>query len=149
MPRTHLAAAGVVAAIALVAAGCGGSKKSSSPPPATTTEAATTTTASAATTTTASGSGGGTLDGSVGPGFVISLKKDGAAVTTLAPGTYTLNVDDQANIHNFHLTGPGVDVSTGVGFTGTKSFTITLKAGKYHYQCDPHSTSMFGNFTVS
>ena len=140
MPRTHIAAAALVGA-ALMAAGCGGSKKSSTPAP----EPAPTTTIAA----TIPASGGGTLDGSVGPGFVISLTKDGAAVTTLAPGSYTLNVNDQANIHDFHLTGPGVDVSTTVPFVGTKSFTITLKAGKYHYQCDPHSTSMFGNFTVS
>jgi plastocyanin len=138
MPRTHLAVAGFLAGIVLIAAGCGGSK-SSSPPPATTT---TTTAAS-------SGSSGGTLDGSVGPGFVISLTKGGSAVTTLPAGTYTLKVNDQADAHNFHLTGPGVDVSTDVGFVGTKSFTVTLKAGKYHYQCDPHSTAMNGDFTVS
>jgi len=140
MPRPHLAAVGLLAGIALIAAGCGGSSSSSTPPPATTTTT---------TTTAASGSGGGTLDGSVGPGFDISLTKGGTAVTTLSAGTYTLKVNDQADVHNFHLTGPGVDVSTDVGFVGTKSFTITLKAGKYHFQCDPHSSSMNGDFTVS
>ena len=140
MPRTLIAIAGLVAGVALMAAGCGGSKKSSTPSP----EPAPTTTAAAT-----AAAGGGTLDGSVGPGFDISLKQNGAAVTTLAPGTYTLNVDDQADIHNFHLTGPGVDVSTDVAFKGTKSFTITLKAGKYHFQCDPHASSMNGDFTVS
>jgi len=80
---------------------------------------------------------------------VISLKQDGQPVTTLGAGTYTLKVDDQADIHDFHLTGPGVDVSTDVSFKGTKTFTITLQAGKYHFQCDPHASSMNGDFSVS
>lgn len=125
----------VAVATAIVAvAGCGG--KSSSGEGATT----------AAETT---ASGGDVLDGTVGPGFDIALKQNGTAVTTLAPGTYTLNVDDQADSHNFHLTGPGVDVSTGVGEKGTKSFTITLEKGSYHFQCDPHASSMNGDFNVS
>ena len=137
MTRKHFALAGVLAAVGLAAAGCGGKSSSSTPPPSTT--PATTTEASA----------GGTLDGTVGPGFTIGLTQNGTAVTTLAAGTYTLNVDDQADIHNFHLTGTGVDVSTDVAFKGTKSFTITLTAGSYHFQCDPHSGSMNGDFTVS
>ena len=57
---------------------------------------------------------GKTLSGSVGPGFDISMKEK-----TVAPGTYTLNVDDQGTIHNFHFTGPGgVDVKTDVSGTG-------------------------------
>ena len=139
MTRRHLVPAALLVAAALAATGCGGGKKSStSTPPATT----------GGTTTSSSSSGGGTLDGTVGPGFDIALKRNGQAVTTLTPGTYILNVDDQADIHNFHLTGPGVDVSTDVSFKGTKSFTITLKAGKYHYQCDPHASSLNGDFTV-
>ena len=138
MTRRYLALVGVLAVVGLVAAGCGSKSSSSTPPPATT--PATTSTAAAT---------GGTLDGTVGPGFTIGLTKDGTAVTTLTAGTYTLNVDDQADIHNFHLTGPGVDVSTDVSFKGKKSFTITLTAGKYHYQCDPHSSAMNGDFTVS
>lgn len=139
MGKRHAVPIALLVVAGLAAAGCGGSKKSSTPPPASTSQ----------TTTSSSSSGGGTLDGTVGPGFDIALKQNGAAVTTLSPGTYTLNVDDQASIHNFHLTGPGVDVSTGVSFTGTKSFTVTLKAGTYHFQCDPHSSSMNGQFTVS
>ena len=66
------------------------------------------TTAATETTTESSGSGGGTtLNGSVGPGFDISL--DGT--DGLTAGNYTLVVDDQSSAHNFHLTGPGgVDV---------------------------------------
>ena len=138
MTRRHFALVGVLAAVGLAAAGCGSKSSSSTPPPASTPA-----------TTTAEAASGGTLDGVVGPGFTIGLTMGGTAVTTLTAGTYTLNVDDQADIHNFHLTGPGVDVTTDVSFKGTKSFTITLEAGKYHFQCDPHSGSMNGDFTVS
>ena len=138
MTSRHFALVGVLAAVGLAAAGCGSKSSSTAPPPASTPA-----------TTTAEAASGGTLDGVVGPGFTIGLTMGGTAVTTLTAGTYTLNVDDQADIHNFHLTGPGVDVTTDVSFKGTKSFTITLEAGKYHFQCDPHSGSMNGDFTVS
>ena len=138
MTRRHVASLGVLAAVGLAAAGCGGKSSSSTPPPATTPAPTSTATST-----------GGTLDGTVGPGFTIGLTQGGQAVSTLTAGTYTLNVDDQADMHDFHLTGPGVDVSTDVAFKGTKSFTITLKAGSYHFQCDPHASSMNGDFTVS
>ena len=98
-----------------------------------------------ATTEASGGSGGGTtLNGSVGPGFDISL--DGT--DGLTPGSYKLVVNDQSTAHNFHLTGPGVDVSTEVGEEGEKSFDIELQAGEYKFQCDPHASQMNGSFTV-
>jgi plastocyanin len=116
----------------LTVAGCGGSDSEVS---ATTTEAS----------TESSGSGGGTtLNGSVGPGFDISL--DGT--DGLTAGSYTLVVNDQSDQHNFHLTGPGVDVSTEVSETGEKSFDIELQAGEYKFVCDPHASQMNGSFTV-
>ena len=45
----------------------------------------------------------GTLAASVGPGFSISLTQNGSPVTSLAPGTYDINVSDTATVHNFHL----------------------------------------------
>jgi plastocyanin len=130
MRRTIPAVA--LAAAALAIAGCGGSDESSSD------------TAAPEETTSSGGSGGGTLAGSVGPGFEISLDQ-----TSVAPGSYTLTVDDQASSHNFHLTGPGgVDVSTDVGGTGSKSFEVTLEQGTYTFVCDPHSSSMNGTLTV-
>ena len=36
-------------------------------------------------------------------------------------------VADRSSSHNFHLTGPGVNVTTSIGGTGTKTFTVTLK----------------------
>ena len=55
-------------------------------------------------------------------------------------GKYTLVVSDKSSIHNFHLTGPGVNVKTSVAGTGTKTFAITLKKGKYTFLCDPHAS---------
>jgi plastocyanin len=123
--------------VGLSVAGCGGDDD----------EAGTTTEAATEATTEASGSGGGTtLNGSVGPGFDISLEgTDG-----LAAGSYTIVVDDQSADHNFHLTGPGgVDVSTEVSETGEKSFDVELEAGEYTFVCDPHASQMKGSFTVS
>jgi hypothetical protein len=80
---------------------------------------------------------------SVGPGFTISLRKP-----PTKPGTVRLVVSDRSSIHDFHLTGPGVSVSTSVGGTGTKTFTITLEKGTYRYRCDPHQSFMKGSFTI-
>jgi plastocyanin len=125
--------------LGLAVAGCGGSSNEGSGTTAATTE-------TTATTTEASGSGGGTtLNGSVGPGFDISLEgTDG-----ITAGTYTLVVNDQSSAHDFHLTGPGgVDVSTDVAGTGEKTFEVTLVAGEYKFVCDPHASQMNGSFTV-
>jgi len=90
----------------------------------------------------------GTLQGSVGPGFQISLTQNGSRVTNLAPGTYTVNVNDLATEHDFHLQGPGVDQATTVPGTGTVTWTVTLTNGTYSYFCDAHPGTMLGTFTV-
>jgi len=90
-----------------------------------------------------------TLFGVVGPGFTIRLSDaGGVAVKSLQPGTYTIQIKDQSPEHDFHLTGPGVDMATDVEGAGTFTWTVTFTDGTYHFQCDPHSTTMFGNFTV-
>jgi len=91
-----------------------------------------------------------TLTGTVGPGFTITLKQSGKVVKTLKAGTYKLVIHDEAPIHAFSLDGPNgfaKDFTT-VPFTGTKTFTLKLKAGKYKYYCPPHEPTMFGHFTV-
>jgi hypothetical protein len=92
------------------------------------------------------------LTGEVGieDGFTITLTDaNGARVTHLDTGTYTLLVHDHSTFHNFHLSGPGnVDVQTPVDFVGDQTFTVTLVDGQYFFQCDPHSSQMKGNFTV-
>jgi plastocyanin len=90
-----------------------------------------------------------TLTGTVGPGFTISLKGPHAAVKSLKAGTYKVVIHDLANIHNFHLTGPGVNKSTSVSGKGTTTWTVKFKKGTYKYQCDPHASQMHGSFTVS
>ena len=72
-----------------------------------------------------------------------------AAVRAATPGVVVPGPNtDSASIHNFHLTGPGVNKSTSIGGTGTATWKVTLKKGKYSYVCDALSSSMFGSFTV-
>ena len=91
------------------------------------------------------------LNGTVGPGFTITLTKLGKKVITLKAGTYSITVADKSNIHNWHLRGPGgVNKEiTGIGFVGTKTAIVKLVKGTYKYVCDPHFTSMKGSFKVT
>jgi plastocyanin len=127
--------AAVLAVAVLAAAGCGGDDNEAGGDTATETTQVT---------ETGGGSGGEALKGSVGPGFEISLDK-----TEVTAGTYTLTVDDKSGSHNFHLTGPGVDVMTEVGEEGSNTFDVELQPGTYTFVCDPHSSSMNGTLTVT
>jgi hypothetical protein len=92
-----------------------------------------------------------TLVGTVGANdaFTISLAgPTGAPMQHLDPGTYTLVVHDQSQLHDFHLFGPGVDVTTDVAGVGDATFTINLTDGVYRFVCDPHATVMKGSFAV-
>ena len=134
-----------VAALTLGMTACGGDDESSSDD---------TTTEATSTDPTGSRSGGaasGTLQGETGPGFTIEVSQNGADAESVKAGTYTLEVEDKSDMHNFHLIGPGVDEEvTDVGFVGDKSVTVTLEPGTYTYQCDPHAaTGMKGTFTVT
>ena len=85
-----------------------------------------------------------TYNGTVGPGFTITMAKKPTKA-----GKAKLVITDKSSIHNFHLTGPGVNVKTSVSATGTKTFTVTLKKGTYRFVCDPHASVMKGSFKVS
>ncbi len=91
------------------------------------------------------------LTGTVGPGFTITLKKGTATVKTLTPGRYTITVNDKSKAHNFRLKGPGLNKQiTSLSFKGSKTVTVTLREGKYIYQCDPHiSLGMKKTFRVN
>jgi plastocyanin len=90
-----------------------------------------------------------TLQANVGPTFTISLRDaSSAGVSHLDPGTYTIHVVDQSDLHNFHLFGPGVDKATDVGTEGVQDWEVTLVDGTYRFQCDAHVTTMRGSFTV-
>jgi len=138
MTRMRIAFVVGLAVVALAVAGCGGDDEEAG---------GTTDTETTTETTTASGS---TLTASVGPGFEISLTgADGADVTSLSAGTYTIDVDDQSDMHNFHLTGTGVDESTEVGEVETETWEVTFEAGTYEFVCDPHASQMKGSFEVT
>jgi plastocyanin len=90
-----------------------------------------------------------TLNGVVGPGFTITLKKGTTKVSKLKAGAYVIKISDKSSIHDFHLTGPGVNKKTTVPGTGSSTWKVTLKKGTYRYVCDPHAAFMKGSFTVS
>lgn len=152
MPRSRIALLILLVTLGLGLGACGGDDDDEAA--GDTTAAAVTTdteeteteteTEDEAETTETTGGAGETLQGSVGPGFEISL--DGT--DGLSAGSYTIVVDDQASEHNFHLTGPGVDVQTDVGDEGEETFEVDLQAGEYTFVCDPHASSMNGSFTV-
>lgn len=92
---------------------------------------------------------GTTLRATVGPAFNISLvDASGNPVTHLAPGAYTIVVDDKSEEHNFHLQGVGVDQFTPVETTGTFTWTVTFTDANYTFVCDAHPTLMKGTFGV-
>jgi plastocyanin len=92
---------------------------------------------------------GETLTGTVGPGFTITLTSGGAGVTQLDAGTYTIQVSDKSEFHNFHLTGPGgVSQFTGIEEMGDFTWNVTLVDGVYTYLCDAHPSSMKRTFRV-
>jgi plastocyanin len=84
------------------------------------------------------------LTGTDGPGFTITMSK-----ATVKAGTYTITIHDRSNIHDFHLTGPGVDKKTSVSAVSTTQWKVTLKKGTYRFVCDPHHTIMHGVLKVT
>ena len=88
--------------------------------------------------------GVGVLTGTVGPGFKIVMDK-----RTVKAGTYRITIDDRSPIHDFHLTGPGVNKKTSVGGAGITTWTVTLKKGTYNFVCDPHRSFMHGVLIVT
>lgn len=106
---------------------------------------------SATTADSAGGAAGSVLTADVGEGdaFTITLKDStGAPVTTLPAGSYEVKVKDASAIHNFHLTGPGVEEKTTVPEVTDATWKVTLSAGSYTFKCDPHA-KMTGTFTVT
>ena len=92
------------------------------------------------------------LNGTVGPGFTISLKMNGKAVKTLKAGTYSFVIADKSSIHNFVVEksrGGFEKALTTVPLVGTKTVTVKLTKGKWEFYCKPHEATMHGDFTVS
>ena len=146
----------LVAVLLSATAACGGGDDTGTDAgaPAATAPAATSPAESPAATSGDEGGAGETLVATVGEegnpdAFTITLEdSSGQAVTTLAPGTYTVEVADLSAIHNFHLTGPGVEETTTVPEKTEVTWEITVEAGEYTFICDPHP-KMKGSFTVA
>jgi plastocyanin len=85
-----------------------------------------------------------TLIASDGPGFTITMNKK-----IVKAGRYVIIVRDRSSIHNFHLTGRGVNKTTSVPAVRTTKWTVTLKKGVYHFVCDPHRAIMHGVLKVT
>ena len=92
-----------------------------------------------------------TLTATVGPGATISLRTSrGARVTRLKAGRYRIVVRDRSTMHNFHLSGPGVNKRTTVRFRGSTTWTVTFRKGRtYRFVCDPHAKRMKGSFRAT
>jgi len=101
-------------------------------------------TAYALATRTAAASSMNTLTGTDGPGYTITMSK-----STVEAGKYVITINDRSNIHDFHLTGPGVNKATSVPAVGTTKWTVTLKKGTYDFVCDPHKAIMHGILKVT
>jgi plastocyanin len=86
----------------------------------------------------------GRLTATDGPGFTISMSKK-----SVKAGTYVITVKDRSKIHNFHLTGPGVNKKTAVAAVKTYTWTVKLKKGTYRFVCDPHASIMKGVLKVT
>jgi Copper binding proteins, plastocyanin/azurin family len=100
----------------------------------------------------ASAGGAITLRGSVGPGYTISLRKNGQMVRSLRAGTYRFLIADHAAAHDFVLEkergGRFERELTDVSEVGTKAVTIKLTRGTWKYYCEPHESVMSGSFIV-
>jgi plastocyanin len=84
------------------------------------------------------------LTATVGPGFTIKM-----SAKSVAAGSYVITVKDLSNIHNFHITGPGLNKATSTPAVKTYTWTVTLKKGTYKFVCDPHKTIMKGTLKVT
>ena len=66
----------------------------------------------------------------------------GTGQVTLSPksvraGSVRLVVRDRSTKSGFHLTGTGVNRRTAAAFVGTTTWTLRLRAGRYHFGTDP------------
>ena len=99
--------------------------------------------------------------GQEGPGYklVFLLTTNGKTVKSLPAGTYTLVVNDQSRVLNFHLTrANGADVRairpggaarvTGVEKKEKVTFSVRLTRGTYAAFSDPHASFIRKTFRV-
>jgi plastocyanin len=148
MPRTRSALAAALLATACALAGCAGGAPAATQP------------AVGVSAPAGSGDAGGQVAGTtllavIGTAddpeaYAIGiLDESGAVVTSVPAGDYSLTFVDESQMHNFHLTGEGVDVKTEVQGTDSSTVQITLVPGTYTFFCDPHPGTMLGELEVT
>jgi hypothetical protein len=99
--------------------------------------------------------------GEFGTGYklIFQLTRNNRPVTHLPVGTYTLVVDDQSKVLNFHLTRAngtevrslgvgGTRIVTGVEKKEKRTFVVRLTRGTYVAFSDPHASSIRKTFRV-
>jgi plastocyanin len=156
----HISSALLMSAMLLGVAACGSSTKASTatnapaaaattpaaaattPAAAATTPAAAATTTAAAATTTAAAAATTTAGAAAATGTPVAVSESEFKIDlpslTMAPGTYTFNIDNTGKFHhNLVIEGPGVDkvVSPTVEAGQKGSITVTLQAGSYEISC--------------
>jgi len=89
------------------------------------------------------------LNAEVSGSLTIWLRQGGVDVTHLNSGTYTINVNDISDQHNFRLKGPnGLEMRTDIWTVDPQVWAgLELVDGLYHFNCEHHA-QMFGDFTV-
>jgi len=153
-------AVNVAVSLLFLVAACGSnsSPPASGPVPSSSSASSTSGTASSSASTSGSSSSSSSGAGNAGvpagtvgeaDAYAITLTDSaGAPVTSLKAGSYTVKVKDASKIHNFHLTGAGVDQKTTVPDITEVTWTVSLQAGSYTFKCSPHP-KMTGTFTVT
>jgi hypothetical protein len=68
---------------------------------------------------------------------------------TVTHGRYRIVVRDASTMHNWHISGEGVDKRTTVGGTGRWVWKVRLRPGTYKIVCDPHHQQMKLRLTVT
>src|SRR5919197_3765241 len=91
-----------------------------------------------------------TLNGRVGPGRTISVRNQDGSKARILNGVTSIRfaVTDRSKADNFHLTGPGVNRSTGVKFRGRVTWNLKVTTGVYRFRSDRHK-SLRGSFSVT
>ena len=91
-----------------------------------------------------------TLNGRVGPGRTISVRRPDGSKATILNGITSIRlvVSDRSKTDNFHLTGTGVNRRTGVGFRGRVTWNLKVSPGVYRFRSDRHR-ALRGSFSVT
>ncbi|HEU0246972.1 MAG TPA: hypothetical protein VFR38_07780, partial [Gaiellaceae bacterium] len=81
------------------------------------------------------------LNAEVSGALTIWLRQGGVDVTHLAPGSYTVNVNDISDQHNFRLRGPnGLEMRTDIWTVDPQVWTgLEFVDGLYHFNCEHHA----------